>query len=171
MTRMFYLSIIFAIFATAAIAQTIPSELWGSWVIRRELPTSTITCWGENEARAIIGTEIEYGADSFQWKDKIAKRPTGDVSVVTAKQFHDENSGGGANSSQVTFGQLGITAAKAKQVTINHPGTTSELPGEPSEIPGDVVLLKNHDTIVFSVCNVYFEAKRIVGSRPSKENR
>jgi hypothetical protein len=61
---MFYMTIIFATFATAAMAQTIPSELWGRWVIRRELPTSTITCWGETEAREIIGTEIEYSADS-----------------------------------------------------------------------------------------------------------
>ena len=170
MTRMLYTIFIFAAFATAAMAQTIPSELWGRWVIRRELPTSTITCWGETEAREIIGTEIEYSADSFRWKDKTTKHPTADVSVVTAKQFHDENSGGGANSSQVSFGQLGIKAAAAKQVTINHPGTTSELPGEPSEIPGDVVLLKNQNTIVFSVCNVYFEAKRVVASSPSKGN-
>jgi hypothetical protein len=171
MTRMFYLTIIFATFATTAIAQTIPSELWGSWVVRRELPTSTISCWGETEARAIIGTEIEYSAHSFRWKDKIARHPTADVSVVSAKQFHDENSGQGANSSQVSFGQLGIKAATAKQVTINHPGVTSELPGEPSEIPGDVILLKNHNTIVFSVSNVYFEAKRVVASSPSKGNR
>jgi len=168
MTRMFYLTIILAACATIATAQTIPSELWGRWIIRRELPTSTISCWGETEARAIIGTEIEYSADSFRWKDKITRHPTADVSVVTAKQFHDENSGGSANSSQVSFDQLGIKAATAKQVTIIHPGTTSELPGEPSEIPGDVVLLKSHSTIVFSVCNVYFEAKRVVPSSQSR---
>jgi hypothetical protein len=140
---MFYTTIIFATFATAAMSQTVPSELWGRWVIRRELPTTTTTCWSETEARAIIGSEIEHSADSFRWKDKTTKHPTADVSIVTAKQFHDENSGGGANSSQVSFRQLGIKAATAKQVTINHPETTSELPGEPAEIPGDVVLLKN----------------------------
>jgi hypothetical protein len=171
MTRMFYLTIILATFATTAMAQAIPSELWGTWVVRRELPTSTISCWGETEARAIIGTEIEYGADSFRWKDKITRHPTADVSVLTAKQFHDENSGQGANSSQVSFDQLGIKGSTAKQVTINHPGATSKLPGEPSEIPGDVVLLKSHNTIVSSVCNVYFEAKRVVASSPGKGNR
>ncbi len=97
--------------------------------------------------------------------------PTANVSVVTAKQFHDDNSGQGANSSQVTFGQLGIKAATANQVAINHPGTTSELPVEPSEIPGDVVLLKSHNTIVFSVCNVYFEAKRLVVPNPKDGTR
>jgi hypothetical protein len=44
---------------------TVPSELWGRWVIRRELPTTTITCWSETEARAIIGSEIEYSARLF----------------------------------------------------------------------------------------------------------
>src|SRR5258708_2701311 len=137
MTPTFHLTAIVAVFATAAMAQTIPSELWGRWVIQREILTSTISCWGETEAQAIIGTEIEYSADSFRWKDKIERHPTTNVSVVSAKQFHDENSGQGANSSQISFGQLGIKAATAKQVTINHPGTTSGLPGEPSEIPGD----------------------------------
>jgi len=171
MTRIFYFTSIVAAVATTAMAQTIPSELWGSWVVRRELHATTISCWGETEARAIIGTEIEYSADSFRWKDKIARHPTADVSVITAKQFHDENSGQGANSSQVSFDQLSIKVATAKQVTINHPGTTSELPCEPSEIPGDVVLLKDHTTIVFSVCNVYFEAKRVVASSPSDKNK
>jgi hypothetical protein len=85
MTRTFHLTAIVAVFATAAMAQTIPSELWGRWVIQRELPTSTISCWGETEAKAIIGTEIEYSADSFRWQDKIERHPTANVSVVTAK--------------------------------------------------------------------------------------
>jgi hypothetical protein len=171
MTRMVCLTAIVASFATTAMAQTIPSELWGSWVVGHELPTSTISCWGEAEARTILGTEIEYSAVSFRWKDKITRNPTADVSVVTAKQFHDENSGQGANSSQVSFDQLGIQAATAKRVTINHPGATSELPGEPLEIPGDIVLLKDLNTIVFSVCNVYFEAKRVLALSPNDNGK
>ena len=46
-----------------------------------------------------------------------------------------------------------------KQVSIGHaPATISSAT---TEIPGDVVLLKNRNAIVFSVCNVYFEAKRL----------
>jgi hypothetical protein len=171
MKRTFHITIVLATFAASAIAQTIPSELWGTWVVRRELPTSAISCWGEPEARAIIGTEIEYRADLFRWKDKIVRNPTAIVLVVTARQFHDDNSGQGANSSQVTFGQLGIKAATAKQVAINQRGATSELPVEPSEIPGDTVLLKSHNTIVFSVCNVYFEAKRLIVPNPKNSTR
>jgi hypothetical protein len=165
------LAAILAVFAVPAMSQTIPSELRGTWVIRRELPTSTISCWGEAESKAIIGTEIQYSADAFRWKNKIARHPTAEVSTITAKQFHDENSGGGANSSQVSFGQLGIKTPTAKQVVIHHPGTTSGLPGESSEIPGDTALLRNRGVIVFSVCNVYFEAKRVSASSQTKEIR
>ena len=170
MTRMFYMTIIFATLQAPRLHRPSRANYGEDGSFGVNFPPRQLLRWGETEARAIIGTEIEYSANSFRWKDKTAKHPTAGVSVVTAKQFHDENSGGGANSSQVSFGQLGIKAATAKQVTINHPGTTSELPGEPSEIPGHIVLLKNQNTIVFSVCNVYFEAKRVVASSPSNGN-
>lgn len=139
-------------------AQSVPQELVGRWVIQRELPTRTISCWGEKEAKAIIGTEIEYTADSFRWKDVIVKHPTITVAVVSANQFQRENSSPSVNGSQVSFRQLGIDAPKMKQVSINH--APAETTGATTEIPGDDVLLKNHNAIVFSVCNVYFEAKR-----------
>ena len=37
----------------------------------------------------------------------------------------------------------------------------AEITKTTTEIPGDEVLLKNNDTIVFSVCSLYFEAKRL----------
>lgn len=145
-------------FGKAAPSQTIPKELWGTWVVRRMLPTSTISCWGEKEAKKIIGTEIEYSTQRFRWKRAITKNPDVETKTVTAQQFHDGNSGSGVNSSQVTFAQLGIKEESAVQVTIRHPSATiTEATGE---IPGDNVLLKDKNTIIFSVCNVYFEAER-----------
>ncbi len=150
----------FLIFLTSTVAaQNIPQELVGKWVIQRELPTRTISCWGEKEAKAIIGTEITYTTDSLQWKHLVVKHPAVEVAIVTAEQFQTDNSSPSANGSQVSFRQLGIRTPKAKQVTINHP--PADITGATTEIPGDVVLLKNHDTIVLSVCNVYFEAKRL----------
>ena len=75
------------------------------------------------------------------------------------QQFREEYSGQGAHNSQASFRQLGITTAKVKQVTIKHP--PADITGGTTEIPGDVVLLKDHSTIILSVCNVYFEAKRL----------
>jgi hypothetical protein len=145
-----------------ATAQGMPQELIGKWIVQRELPTRTISCWGEEDARAIIGSEIEYTSDSFRWKSTVVKHPAIEVRVVSAEQFERENSSPSVNGSQVSFRQLSINAPDAKQVSISH--QPAEITNTTTEIPGDEVLLKNHDTIVFSVCNLYFEAKRLAPS-------
>jgi hypothetical protein len=140
----------------------VPKELWGKWTIDGEIPTSTIACWGEREAKGIIGTQIEYGPEIFRWKDAVTQHPSTETATVTAAQFHEENSGHGADSSQVTFRQLDINVAATSEVTIKH--SDANITGGTTEIPGDVVLIRDKNTIVFSVCNVYFEAKRNVSS-------
>ncbi len=139
-------------------AGAIPHELVGRWTVLRTLPTKTISCWGEAEAKTLIGTQIVYTADSLQWKDAVAKTPKVTRNVITARNFALNNSGGGANDSNVSFKQLGITAARATQITIEHPDAT--VAGSTSEIPGDSVLLRDATHIVFSVCNLYFLAER-----------
>ena len=145
--------------ASGVATAQMPQELVGKWVIQRQLPTRTISCWGEDDAKGIIGSEIEYTSDSFRWKNTVVKHPTVEAREVTAEQFERENSSPSVNGSQVSFRQLGINAPEAKQVSINHP--PAEITKATTEIPGDEVLLKNHNTIVFSACNLYFEAKRL----------
>jgi hypothetical protein len=140
-------------------AQNIPQELYGKWTIQRELPTRTISCWDDKKDKAIFGSEIEYAADSFRWKTVEVNRPRVEVKVVSADQFERENSSPSVNGSQVSFRQLGIHVPEAKQVTIEHP--PAEITKATTEIPGDLLLVKSRDTIIFSVCNVYFEAKRL----------
>jgi hypothetical protein len=141
-------------------AQTIPSAIWGKWVIQRELPTRTISCWGEADARKIIGTRIEYSDKIFRWDSIITNNPVAESKIITAQQFHDENSGGSVNSSQVDFQQLGINRAQTTEIKIHH--AAARVSAATNEIPGDDILLKDPDTIVFSICNVYFEAKRVL---------
>jgi hypothetical protein len=76
---------------------------------------------------------------------------------LTAQQFHDENSGGGSKSSQVTFAQLGIKTDHVLEIKISHPDAS--ITGASTEIPGNTVLNKDKNTIIFSVCNIYFEVK------------
>src|SRR5208283_3324441 len=121
MKQVLYLIFILLALPGTAPAQTIPKELWGKWVVRREVPTTTISCWGDEEAKKLIGTEVEYSAEFFRWQDVVTKNPTAEVTIISAEQYHDENSGWGANSSQVTFKQLGIKAKEATQVRIPHP--------------------------------------------------
>ena len=154
-----FLLLIFFVNAIACVtAQEIPAQLRGKWIVSRVLPTSTICCWGEKESKALIGTEIEYTKDSFQWKNTITNHPTVENIVISAEQFHNENSGGGANDSQVSFRQLGIKAPRITQITLGH--EPANITGGTIEIPGDRVLIKNGNKIIFSVCNVYFEARR-----------
>ena len=160
MKRILFLLILLVGLAKSVPAQTIPKELWGTWVVHREVPTTTIACWGDKKAKKLIGTELKYSTQLFRWNKVVSKNPTAETITMTAQRFHDENSGGGTNSSQVTFTQLGITEEKAVQIVIRHPA--ANITGATDEIPGDTVLLKDKDTIIFSVCSVYFEAKRRV---------
>ena len=139
--------------------QTIPEQIWGKWIVTRQIPTTTISCWGAAEAKTLLGTEIEYSAEVFRWKDVVTTHPVAEAKIVSAEQFHDDNSGKGSNSSQITFRQLGIKAKQAMIISIHHP--PAEITGGTIEIPGDEVLVKNKGTIVFTACNVYFEAKRV----------
>jgi hypothetical protein len=162
MQRLVYLIFVFLGILRSAAAQTIPKELWGTWVVRREVPTTTISCWGEKEAGKLIGSEIEYSAGVYRWNKIVTKDPKAATTSISADQFHDENSGGGANDSKVNLEQLGIKSDKVTQIVIQHP--EANLTGATIEIPGDRVFLKDKNTIIFSVCNVYFEAKRSPGA-------
>ncbi len=90
-------------------------EIWGKWVVRRDLPTHMISCWGDEDARKLVGTEIEYSAELFRWKDVVTKNPIAVTTVITAQQFHDAYSGKGAGSSDVTFAEIGINCRASKR--------------------------------------------------------
>jgi hypothetical protein len=142
---------------------TIPKVVWGKWVVRREVPTTTISCWGEPEAHKIIGTEIEYSEKIFRWNSIATKDPVAESKIMTAQEFHDENSGGSVSSSQVDFQQLGIKQAQTTEIRIHH--ADAHVSATTNEIPGDDILVKDTNTIVFSICNIFFEAKRVPGGK------
>jgi hypothetical protein len=142
----------------AASAQSIPKEIWGKWTVQRELPTRTISCWGDADAKKLIGTQIEYSDKVFRWERTTTPNPVAEVKMVSAEQFRAQNSSPSSNGSQIDFRQLGIGAPAAMEISIQH--KPANITGATVEIPGDDVLVKNADTIVFSVCSLYFEAKR-----------
>ena len=153
------LTVLASIFSAVADGQAIPKEIWGKWKIVRELPTRTISCWGKPEAKKLLGTQIEYSEKTFVWNQVTARNVAATTKLVTAEQFQYENSSPSSNGSQVDFYQLGITAKHTLQISIHH--DPADITGATIEIPGDEVLVKNPETLVFAVCNVYFEAKRI----------
>jgi hypothetical protein len=155
MSRVWLALTLFLIFIPSITSQGIPQELRGKWRVSRILPAQTVSCWDAKEAKGLIGTEIEYTTDSFRWKDKTISHPSVEVAVVTAEEFQKEYSGSG---SFVSFGVLGIPGSKTTRIKINH--AAADITHGSIEIPGDDVLMKDGNTIVFSVCNVYFQGNR-----------
>jgi hypothetical protein len=141
-----------------SIGQEIPEQLRGEWVVSRIIPTRAISCWGQQEADQLLGTEVEYKSDSFRWKDVVTAHPTVSTKTMSADQFESEYSGGGAADSRVTFRELGVQAKQATIVELGHP--RANITGATIEIPGDWALVKSINSIIISVCNVYFEAHR-----------
>ena len=142
----------------AVALQEIPQQLQGNWRVTRLIPTRTVSCWGNRDAKKLLRTTIHYGANSFEWKNHNVSDPRVAVRSMTASRFHDEYSGGGASDSQIDFDQLGIQMPSPTIVTLSHP--EANITGSTTEIPGDWALLKDNDTIVVSACNLYFEAHR-----------
>lgn len=159
-----WLYLLLAFQSAATASHDIPPQLRGDWTVTRLIPTRTISCWGQREAIRLIGTTVHYSTDSFWWKKHKVPNATVGTRSLTAFQFRVEYSGGGAADSEIDFNQLGIRTQSATIVKIQH--QAANITGGSTEIPGDWVLLKNKNTIILSVCNLYFEARRSQEHRP-----
>jgi uncharacterized protein YecT (DUF1311 family) len=137
----------------------IPQELLGKWIVRKVVVTDTVGCLDSKQAQALLGAEIEYRADSFRWKTTNVQSSGSSTNLIGAQEFAQGNSGSG---SHLDFNQLGIAASAVEQVTINHPNVKlAELSQSGSAaVPGESVLVEGPNTIIFDVCNTYFEARR-----------
>jgi hypothetical protein len=140
-------------------ATKIPAELLGKWRVHKVLPGETVTCLDSTQAQTLVGTEIEYRADGFRWKTTNVPSSGSTTNLLGAQEFAQGNSGSG---SHVDFNQLGIAASAVEQITINHPEVKiAELSLNGSEaVPGESVLVEGPNTILFQICNTYFEARR-----------
>jgi hypothetical protein len=154
---------VLAVLAAPVLAQSnksaaIPRELWGKWVITKEIKTRAISCWGEQDAKRVLRTTIEYSPTAITWRKLQVKAGTVTAETVSAAKFQKENSSPSVNGSQLDFKQLQIKAESVTQVSIEH--HPARITQATTEFPGDQVLIKDPDTLVFSICNLYFEAKR-----------
>lgn len=148
--------------AVSSTTTDVPESLRGTWTVTRIIPTATITCWGEQDSKKLIGTYIEYSARGFRWQDIQTNSADITLDRLTGEQFHDRNSGGGGRFTGFLEGPRDGTP-EVTQISFSHPDAT--ISGATNEIPGDRVLIKDRNTVVFSVCNVWFEAKREPPSR------
>jgi len=141
----------------------IPQQIVGSWIVLRELPTKAVSCWSREDAKKVVGSKILYSDKVFRWNKTTVENPSAGIRTVTAQQFHDENSGIGPRGAEITLQDLGIQSDSVVEIEIKH--RPAHLFDETSEIPGDDVIVKDATTIVFPVCNTYFEARRVQNDR------
>jgi hypothetical protein len=142
--------------ATSLPTSTVPARLQGAWRITRVLPTNNVSCWGDEEARKLVGSSLTYRSRSMRWKGGEVALQGVVVREVTAEEFREENSGSGGAAE---FSQLGIRAAALTEVDLQH--EDADITGATTEVPGDSVLLAGPDRIVVSACRVFFEARRV----------
>jgi hypothetical protein len=136
----------------------IPFQLWGSWTVTREIPTQTITCWDDKQAKTLIGTRIEYGPHYLRWSNIDNLNVTASESIFDAQSFWSAYSSPASDGSQVDFAQLGISTPLIVSVSLS--GFTKSEQRDDGAPPGSNVLLKSSTRIIFEVCNVYFEASK-----------
>ncbi|MGB8666018.1 MAG: hypothetical protein WCD24_14900 [Serratia inhibens] len=143
-----------------AVVEPIPKALLGNWHVSKILPTQTLGCWDEQQAKSLVGGKISYKADGFSWNGTALKNEGVTLSTVEAQEFVEDNSG---SSSYIDFPMLGISTPSVERVAIQHIDT--EIKGITDQgtegVPGDNVLVKDANTLILSVCNVWFEVQRV----------
>ncbi|BBO62579.1 TPA: hypothetical protein ACGCBI_003970 [Serratia marcescens] len=137
----------------------IPKQLLGNWRVNKIVPTQTTGCWDQQQAQSLIGGKISYKADAFSWNDTALKSEGATVSTVEAQEFVEDNAG---SSSYIDFPMLGISTPSVERVAIQHADTVIKgITDQGTDgVPGDNVLVKDANTLILSLCNVWFEAQR-----------
>ena len=127
-----------------------PRDVTGSWRISRILPTHNAACWGNEQARPLLGTTLRYRPGAMHWKG-------GDVAIAEALSRTLTGSSY-LNEYKVSLAELGIHATSATEIDLQH--EDADITGATTEVPGDTVLLAGPNRIIVSACGVYFEALR-----------
>ena len=77
----------------AASAQSLPSQLAGSWKIARVLPTHNTACWDTTQAQPLLGSTLYYSSTAMRWRGGEVPLQGITMRMVTGAQFKKENSG------------------------------------------------------------------------------
>jgi TonB family protein len=138
---------------------TVPEDLQGTWVVKRYIPLYTgVGCFGEEEINSLVGTVIEYKANSIHWNDRTLPVSRVESANLSAEQFVHSQEPTGSYGGVVTFRDFGIQADAVHKITIEHPEV--DLGWGDTSFPGDNGLLKTPTTLLYTVCNVWFEVEK-----------
>ena len=141
--------------ALAASAQSLPSQLAGSWKITRVMPTHNTVCWDATQAQPLLGSTLYYSSTAMRWRGGEVPLQGITMRMVSGAQFKKENSG---DNGAADFMQLGIRSGSVLEVDMQH--EDADITGATTEVPGDSVLIAGPNRIIVSACGVFFEARR-----------
>jgi len=141
--------------AMATSAESLPSQLAGSWRIARILPTGNTACWSAGRAQTLVGSTLTYGSKTMRWHGGSVPVEGIVTRELTGEQFRKENSG---DNGFADFSQLGIRSHSVVEVDLQH--EDADITGATTEVPGDSILLAGPNRIIVSACGVFFEATR-----------
>ena len=150
------------LFASSGLgAESLPSQLQGSWRIVKLLPTTNAACWTKEQAAPLIGSTLVYAPKMMTWKGGEVPLLGVSTRLVDAEDLKSEFS---HDTKPADFTQLQIQKDRVLEVNLQH--EDADITGASTEVPGDSVLLAATNRIVGSVCGVYFEATRVTVPKP-----
>ena len=134
-------------------AQISARFIYGSWKVKRIIPTSNIQTSTE-DAKKYLGLEIVYSADEFKFGSEAVEHPKYKTGRMTAGTFYEQY--------RAQLKELGVTRGAVSTVEV------LDARGEPVLKPGATVFVRNSNAIVIMWDGIYFEVVRENLATPSK---
>jgi hypothetical protein len=138
------LVLVFAILLPVA-AQISARYIYGSWKIKRIIPTSNIQTSVE-DAKKYLGMEIVYSAEQFKFGGEAVEHPKYKTGRMTGEAFYDQY--------RAQLKELGVTRGAVSTIEVQ------DAKGDPVLNPGAIVIVRSANRIVTMWDGIYFEAVR-----------
>jgi hypothetical protein len=126
-------------------AQIPARTIYGSWKIKRIIPTSNIQT-SADDAKKYLGMEIVYSAEEFKFNGEAVEHPKYKTGRITADTFYEQY--------RAPLKELGVTRAAVATVEVQ------DAKGEAVLNPGAIVFVRSSNTIVTMWDGIYFEVVR-----------
>lgn len=126
-------------------AQDSASMIYGSWTIKKIIPTSNGQTSAE-AAKKYLKTEIEYSRDKLKFGSETVEHPTYKTGKLARDVFYEQY--------RLQLKELGITGVAVSTIEV------LDAKGEPVPGPGAIIFVKNSNVIITMWDGIYFEMMR-----------
>ena len=132
-------------------AQSVPTQMLGSWRLVGVYSTDNIQGLYPEEQRKLLGTKVVFESTSIT----SCEQSVNVTSVIRSRVSADDL----LEAYHTTFKSLGIKSRTVEKVVLNNNASGNCLGS--LTLPGEEVYLKSHDEICVNLDGVFFKAVRI----------